>query len=640
MITNPRLATRRHSAPGRWVSRELSLLVLSNERRRPRRHVTSPHRPRTTDINLAGEPPGTATPGADDANEAASPGGTSGVEMNALIKDSTEETQSETKEKDPPPEPGKHSDEGVNDEETVDGEQKEITFKLGRERTAFSVGEIPEGATKVDCSMCTKLTTLPEYFPATVTKVNLMHCESLTELPKHCPDSMTDIVLTGCKGVHGTFRLNKHLIIFKLEESRTEFSLDELPEGVTVVECSMCYELTALPDGWPDSVTKIYLNYCGSLAALPGIPPAALKSINTEYCGALPASVRSLGQFEVKSPADWHRVAAACLAAHLQRSTTDLPVIERFVESFLIGMLVTPNVGITDAEFWARVEYVKSTSNTLVGGGRRGGGGGGGDGGEGSTRKLAPGTPGVGPSDERQPALGFNPLPPGSGEHKGDGEERPADKSLGTVIVEEGGEVTTEGRIVICSKFKDFVGGSFVSPAWPPKKDTEEVKRAKARMLAVPNDLQHYEARRLLELVYRKKRKKVTVEDEKMILDKNQINLPYSAPRFNASSGNARLHRLTHIAHLVNPAHDVLGALLALPAWAQARLFQSEVSRTLLDYVRVLVYVRVHVLVQSYVSVYVRKVFFFVIPCVPNKCPFFHPLSITSLPSRFPPPSS
>jgi hypothetical protein len=534
--------------------------------------------------------------------------------MNALVKDSTVET--------PPAradEPGKHSEAGVNDEEKVGGEQKEITFKLGRERTAFSVGEIPEGATKVDCSMCTKLTTLPEYFPTTVTKVNLVHCESLTELPKHCPDSMTDIVLTGCKGMHGTFRLNKHLIIFKLEESRTEFSLDELPEGVTMVECSMCYELTALPDSWPDSVTKISLNYCGSLATLPGIPPAALKSINTDYCGALPASVRGLGHFEVKSPADWHHVAAACLAAHLQRSTSDLPVIERFVESFLIGMLVTSNVGITDAEFWAR---------------RRGGGGGGGEGGEGSTRKLAPGMPGVGPSDERQPALGFNPLPPGSGEHKGDGEERPADISLGTVIVEEGGEVTTEGRIVICSNFKYFVGGSFVSPAWPPEKDTEEVKRAKARMLAVPNDLQHYEARRLLELVYRKKRQKVTVEDEKMTLDKNQINLPYSATRFNASSGNARLHRLTRIAHLVNPAHDVLGALLALPAWAQARLFQSEVSLF-----RVLVYVRVHVLVQSYVSVYVRKVLI----CYPSrsyKVSCLYPLSLTSLFPRFPPPSS
>ena len=102
-----------------------------------------------------------------------------------------------------------------------------------------------------------------------------------------------------------------------------------------------------------------------------------------------------------------------------------------------------------------------------------------------------------------------------------------------------------------------------------------QVEEAKARMLAAPEGS---EERRLLELAYKRTMQDVTVGDEQMILDKNQITLADSSSRSNTSSGNARLQRLTRITHLTNPAHGFLGALLALPPWVQARLFQSEVS--------------------------------------------------------------
>ena len=110
-------------------------------------------------------------------------------------------------------------------------------------------------------------------------------------------------------------------------------------------------------------------------------------------------------------------------------------------------------------------------------------------------------------------------------------------------------------------------------------------------MLAAPEGS---EERQSLELAY-KQNMHITAEGEQWILNKIQISLPDSASRTDASSGNARLTRLTRIAHLVNPAHNFLGALLALPSWAQARLFQSEVSWTLFFRVvlRILVFVRV-----------------------------------------------
>ena len=430
----------------------------------------------------------------------------------------------------------------------------DLIFKLGKERTEFSVDEI-KGATFVDCEGCSKLTTLPERWPETVTKINLRLCTALhgafqlnthliifkldqdrtkfsvdefpkgctlvdcrgcklTMLPEHFPQTVTDIYIDECPALGGQFRplivrLNKHLIYFKLGRGKSELLANELPGAATWVDCngccslttlpkhwrnkvrkinlSKCESLTTLPEHWPTSLTYTNLNGCAKLSALPGIPPVTLKSINVKKCDALPASVRNLGDFEVKSPADWHQLSAVLLAAHLQRSTTDLPVIEQFIESFLVDDF-TPIADAGDD------------------GERKG------DGEDSKARKR----------NGRRTTVSWGVMP------RSDLKETSID-----VVEEEEGNGEKGGRSVTCSKFQDFVGGSLVAPVW---------------------------------------------QDEKRVLDKNQIKLPDSASRTDASNGNARLHRLTHIAHLANPAHDFLGALLSLPSGVQARLFKSEVS--------------------------------------------------------------
>ena len=286
--------------------------------------------------------------------------------------------------------------------------------------------------------------------------------------------------------------------------------------------------------------------------------------------------MRNLGNFEVKSPADWHHLSAVLLAAHLQRSTTDLPVIEQFLESFLVD------------------DYTPI-------------------------------------ADEQQPPqLGDD------DERKGGGEDGTARNETAIVVVEEdgGGDGEKGGRFVTCSKFQDFVGGSLVAPVWPVNREIEEARtrmlatpeygskersqlklvyeqkiqendEAKACMLAAPEGS---EERQSLELAY-KQNMHITVECERLILSRElQINIPDSASRTDSSSGNARLHRLTRITHLANPAHDFLGALLSLPPWAQARLFQSEVSLTLFGRMSCL-FVTQGLHVDSYVYVLV-SVFF------------------------------
>jgi hypothetical protein len=276
---------------------------------------------------------------------------------------------------------------GEEEEAEKEGEKKELPFVLDEydERMELFLDDLPEGTTSVSL-MCPKLTTLSNYWPASVTKISIRGCAQLTGMPNHWPTLATDIDLDGCT----------------------------------------------------------------HLTAVPGIPPSTVKVFNITGCEALPECVRNLDRFEVNSATDWDHLAAVLFAVelerHLQRATTDLPVIERYIESFLIDDFAT------------------------------------------------------------------------------------------------GDDCQKGGRFVTCSKFQDFVGGSFVMPVWPADKQ---------------------------------KRQDVSAEDEKRILDKNQIKLP-SASR--SASGNARLRRLTSIAHLVNPAHNFLGQLLALPSWTQARLFQSEVS--------------------------------------------------------------
>ena len=509
---------------------------------------------------------------------------TGGLELMACVEDA----DGETKEKSPGAEEGeaaetKDAEEGCEDEEERDGgEKKEIVFKLGQERTEFSVDEIPKEATVVDCQFCEELKTLPEHWPPTVTKIDLRYCKSITKLPENWPSTVTTINLGGCEN------------LTKLPEN--------WPPTVTTINLSYCMGITKLPENWPPTVTTINLYGCKKLSALPLIPPAALKSINVEECDALPASVRNLGDFEVKSPADWHHVAAVCLAAHLQRSTTDLPVIEQFLESFLVD------------------DYTPT-------------------------------------ADEQQPPqLGDD------DERKGGGEDGTARNETAIVAVEEdgGGDGEKGGRFVTCSKFQDFVGGSLVAPVWPANREIEEARtrmlatrefsderdqlklvyeqkiqendEAKARMLAAPEGS---EERQSLELAY-KQNMHITAEGEQLILNKIQINLPDSASRTDSSSGNARLHRLTRITYLANPAHDFLGALLSLPPWAQARLFQSEVSLTLFGRMSCL-FVTQGLHVDSYVYVLV-SVFFFssiipehIYPLLPPS-PFLRPPSSALLP--------
>ena len=349
-------------------------------------------------------------------------------------------------------------------------ETKENIFKLGEERTELSVDEIPEEGGVVDCSMCTKLTAVTGQWPnmAGITKIILSGCEKLTAVPERWPTSATTIILDNC-------------------DSLTKVP-EQWPTLVKKISLKNCEKLAALPEQWPTSAKTISLNNCEKLTALPVIPPAACR---VGGLTSLPASVHNIfNYFNSFDSAD--REAAACLAAHLQRSTTDLPVVEKFLESFLVDDCAT-----TD-----------------------------------------------------------------DGESKGDGKEN-------------GGDGEKRGRFVTCSRFQDFVGGSFVAPVWPADKETEE---AKTRMLAA---LKGTEERQSLELMYTQKKTEITVDREQRILEKYQINLPDSASRTDASSGNARLTRLTRITHLSDPAHDFLGHLLALPPWAQARLFQSEVSLTL-----------------------------------------------------------
>jgi hypothetical protein len=480
--------------------------------------------------------------------ETPSPGETGGIEVNARAGSSTvRNPRTETKS-------------GAGEGEDAAGHQAEkkgarrekkteIIFKLGRERTEFSSDEFPPGVTTVNCNGCEKLKVMPKHWPSSVRSINLRYCISLTSLPDHWPSFVTTINLRDCQSLvtlpeHWpslATSINLHYCI-----NLTELPKHWPPAMTTINLHNCCKHFTMLPENWPPLVTEIHLYKCFSLTTLPGIPPAALKVINTEDCHALPASVRNLGEFEVKSPADRHHVAAVLLAAHLQRSITELPVIEEFLESFLNDDFIT--------------------------------------------------------TDEQQSPM----LPCDDGERKGGSKDSTAHTETTFFVVEDGGgDGEKGGRFVTCSTFNEFVGGSFIVPVWPVTATTKDLKEArtdvpstldfskkrqmldlaieqklqveeaKARMLAAPEGS---EERRLLELAYKQTMQDVTVGDEQMILDKNQITLADSSSRSNTSSGNARLQRLTRITHLTNPAHGFLGALLALPPWVQARLFQSEVS--------------------------------------------------------------
>jgi hypothetical protein len=215
-------------------------------------------------------------PEAGDADEAppAGPdgGGAGGGDTNAFhVENSTE-----TKEKDPGVGEGDDADEEKN-EEKEDGEKKEVIFRPGTKRTKFKADEVNEGVTKVDCEGCRKLKMLPEGLP----------------------DTVTEIDLSGCDALHGTFRLNKHLIIFKLETSRKE--LAEVHEGVTKVDCNCCYDLATVPDSWPTSLTTLNLSQCFTLTKVPDRWPASLTMLTLYYCQSIttlpdewPTSLRTL----------------------------------------------------------------------------------------------------------------------------------------------------------------------------------------------------------------------------------------------------------------------------------------------------------------------------------------------------------
>ena len=220
---------------------------------------------------------------------------------------------------------------------------------------------------------------------------------------------------------------------------------------------------------------------------------------------------------------------AACLKKHLQRATTDLQVVEDFIASFLIDDFAM------------------------------------------SDEQQAPPTP----------------LPNKDGEQKGDGEkDSTLDNGTASEVEVEEGKGEKKGRIVTCNG-KEYVCGSFVTPVWPVGKDLKDARATlAAHILTAPacktpaacrrrwyNQCEDCKARSSLENLCTQKR-----PDETLALKQNSIKLPDSTSRITASSGNARLHRLARIRHLVNPANDFLGALLDLPPTAQARLFKSEVS--------------------------------------------------------------
>ena len=363
-----------------------------------------------------------------------------------------------------------------------------------REKLTKVPDQWPTTLTSIDLSYCKSIATLPDEWPTSLTTIILLECKSITNLPDRWPTSLTTINLNGC------------MSITKLPD-RWPTSLTS-----TTIDLSMCTSLTALPHRWLDTVTEINLSGCESLTSLPGIPPVALDDINMQGCLALRPIMHRLnilnnkddGRFEIESLADWHRLTTVLLTENLQRSTTDLPAIERFIESFLVD------------------DYVYSEDSTAH------------------------------------------------------------NETVIVVDEEEGGDGETGGRLVTCSNFNNFVSGSFVAPLWPPEKDTEEVEETKAATLDAPEGS---ERRQSLELAYKQKKgwpqKNVSLEDEKVILDKNQIIYSESRQKYGmkkSSSGNARLYKLIRITHLVNPAHDFLGQLLDLPPWVQARLFKSEVS--------------------------------------------------------------
>ena len=204
------------------------------------------------------------------------PDGAGGGDTNAFHV----ENSMETKEKGPGAGEGDDADEKKN-EEKEDGEKKEVIFRLykkSKRRTKFKEDEVHEGVTKVDCWGCSKLTMLPEGLPDTVTEIDCW----------------------GCDALHGTFRLNKHLIIFKLETSRKELSADEV-QGVTKVDCNRCMELATLPDSWPTSLTTLNLSQCFTLTKVPDRWPASLTMLTLYYCQSIttlpdewPTSLRTL----------------------------------------------------------------------------------------------------------------------------------------------------------------------------------------------------------------------------------------------------------------------------------------------------------------------------------------------------------
>jgi hypothetical protein len=131
-----------------------------------------------------------------------------------------------------------------------------------------------------------------------------------------------------------------------------------------------------------------------------------------------------------------------------------------------------------------------------------------------------------------------------------------------------GGE--SKSSIVECAQFQNFVGGSLVVPVttWDKrirlgsaftdkKEDTNAADKKEG-----PKTKDEEEAKKLKEKELLKYVLKTQSDD--------------AAPSTSIKAGNAHLFRLKHITLLVNPAHDFLGALLALPPWAQARIFQSE----------------------------------------------------------------
>ena len=247
-------------------------------------------------------------------------------------------------------------------------------------------------------------------------------------------------------------------------------------------------------------------------------PDCELRGFHT-----LPASVGNLFDYLESDK------VAACLKIYLQRATTDLQVVEDFIASFLIDDFAM--------------------------------------------------------SDEQQSPP--TPLPNKDGEQKGDGEkDSTLDNGTASEVEVEEGKGEKKGRIVTCNG-KEYVCGSFVTPVWPVGKDLKDARATlAAHILTAPacktlvacrrrwyNPCDDCKARSSLENLCTQKR-----PDEKLALKQNSIKLPDSASRITASTGNARLHRLARIRHLVNPANDFLGALLDLPPTAQARLFKSEVS--------------------------------------------------------------